>query len=250
MSSWPAVVAAAREAEALGFESVWMGDRTGLDPLVALAALARITRRVGLGTLVLSAGRRPATVLAKALATLDVVSAGRLIAGVGGGDAALLAETVAVLDGMWRGGPFAFDGAHERAVHAYCLPRPVQRPRPPIWLSGTGVPVLNLVAAGADGWIAPWNQLGEDYTRDARALDRACEQVGRDPASVTRLLPVTVPVGTVEDVREQLRGWAARGVSTLVLEPASAPSAAAGREDMARIAVAASLDPDAEHRTP
>ncbi len=97
---WSTVVAAAEQAERLRFDSVWVPDhlfvdlaRLGgppgrqetVDPIVALAGLARHTQRVRLGILVLCAPLRPATVLAKALATLDVLSGGRLTVVIGVG---------------------------------------------------------------------------------------------------------------------------------------------------------------------
>lgn len=308
---WTAVVAAARRAEALGFDSVWLADlfldteRYGagpgrwrcLDPLVALGALARHTSRVRLGTLTLCAPLRPATVLAKSLATIDVLSGGRLVvglrtedepgpaeAGSGGGapgpPLARLAEAVEVLGGMAGGGPFSFDGRYERVARAYCLPRPVQRPRPPIWLGGHGDPVADLVARAADGWITAWRCTPAAYRQRLAALHAACERHGRDPASIElsvglyalvgedgadvarrfeRLGELSPPgmlagvglddwrrgglVGTVDEVREQLGEWAAVGVSTVVVTPAAMPFTAAAEGDSETVAAACSLEP-------
>jgi probable F420-dependent oxidoreductase len=225
---WTTVADWARRAEDLGFESLWMADHLFLDvaryggepgvhgaydPLVALAALARVTRRPRLGTLVLCVPLRPVTVLAKALATLDVVSAGRLVAGVGAGwyepelaaasltlerpaaRLAHLAEACQVLRGMWGGGPFSYEGTHVRAVEARCRPVPVQRPHPPIWVGGRGDRLLEVAARHGDGWNTAWTWTPDAYEERVRALHAACVRTGRDPGSVTLTLGLSALVG-------------------------------------------------------
>lgn len=217
--AWATLLGWAERAEAVGFGSVWLSDHLFLDvsrygappgdsgcfdPLVTLAAIARRTRTVGLGTLTLCGPLRPATVLAKALATLDVVSAGRLIVGLGAGwyepemvaagltlerpgtRLAHLAETVQVVRGMFGGGPFSFDGRFERADQARCQPRPAQRPAPPIWVGGKGDRLVELAGRYADGWNTAWIWTPEAWAAKAARLDAACEDAKRDPASVTR----------------------------------------------------------------
>ena len=321
---WATVAGWARRAEDLGFDSVWMSDhlfldierygggraaRSGcLDPLVALGALARHTSRVGLGTLTLCAPLRPATVLAKALASLDVISGGRLLVGMGAGwyepelatvgaggerpgeRLARLAEAVEVLRGMWGGGPYSFDGRHQRAAGAWCLPRPVQRPGfplsgplgpgPPVWLGGRGDRLLGLAARCADGWNTAWRWTPDAYRERVAVLHAACQEVGRDPASVAlsvglyalvgedatdlsrrfeRLRRSSPPgvvataslddwrqgrlVGTVEEVREQLYWWAELGVSTVVVSPGAIPFSVSAPDDVEMVAAACSLDP-------
>jgi probable F420-dependent oxidoreductase len=216
---WETLLGWAERAEALGFDSVWLsdhlfldisrygappGDHGCFDPLVALAAIARRTRSVRLGTLTLCGPLRPATVLAKALATLDVASAGRLTVGLGAGwyepelaaaglkleppgvRLAHLAETVQVVRGMFGGGPFSFDGSYERANGARCQPRPTQRPAPPIWVGGKGDRLVDLAGTYADGWNTAWIWTPEDWAVKAARLDAACEKAGRDPATVAR----------------------------------------------------------------
>jgi probable F420-dependent oxidoreductase len=311
--TWPGTVRAARRAEELGFDSVWVSDhlflgmgRYGpgpgqwhcLDPLAALGALARHTSRVRLGTLTLSAPLRPATVVAKSLATLDVVCGGRLVVGLGAGwyepelaevgaagerpgrRLARLAEAVEVIRGMAGGGPFSYEGRHERAVGAHCAPRPVQRPAPPIWLGGSGDRLLGLAGRIADGWNTGWWSTPEAYARRVEVLHAACERHGRDPASVElsvalaalvgedhadlarrlellrRVLPPgALPdatlddlrrdglVGTVDEVGEKVAAWAAVGVSSLIVTVGPAPFTVAGDIDIETIAAACSLDP-------
>jgi alkanesulfonate monooxygenase len=311
--AWPAVVRWARRAEGLGFDSVWVSDHLFLDmqrygagpgawrcfdPLVALGALARHTSTVRLGTLTLCAPLRPATVVAKSVATVDVLCGGRLVVGLGAGwyepelaqvgaggerpgqRLARLAEAVEVLQGMAGGGPFSFDGRYERAASARCLPRPVQRPGPPIWLGGGGDRLLALVARAADGWNTAWRWTPDAYRRRLAVLYEACERSGRDPASLElsvglyalvgehavdlarrferlrRLWPAGVLggvtldewrrgrlVGTVDEVRDQVGAWAAVGVSTLVVTLGAIPFTAADESDIETVAAACSLDP-------
>lgn len=238
---WETLLGWAERAEALGFDSVWLSDHLFLDisrygaapgehgcfdPLVAFAAIARRTSRVRLGTLTLCAPLRAATVLAKALATLDVVSGGRLTVGVGAGwyepelEAAglrldppgarldRLAEHVQVLRGMFGGGPFSFDGRYERADGARCQPRPIQRPTPPIWVGGKGGRLLALAGAHADGWNTAWIWSPEDWKAKAAVLDAACARAGRDPAAVTRSLGLYALAGEDErDLERRFDRW-------------------------------------------
>lgn len=215
---WDTLCDWAERAEALGFGSVWLsdhlfldigrygapaGDHGCFDPLVALAAIARRTTTVRLGTLTMCGPLRPATVLAKALSTLDVVSGGRLTVGLGAGwyepelaaagiefeappvRLARLAEAVQVVRGMFGGGPFSFDGRYERADSARCQPRPVQRPVP-IWVGGKGDRLIDLAGRHADGWNTAWVWEPDAWAARAARLDAACEKVGRDPSAVTR----------------------------------------------------------------
>jgi probable F420-dependent oxidoreductase len=305
---WETLAGWAERAEALGFDSVWLSDHLFLDisrygaapeahgcfdPLVAFAAIARRTTSVRLGTLTLCTPLRPATVLAKALATLDVVSAGRVTVGLGAGwyeaelvaaglelerpgaRLARLAEAVQVLRGMFGGGPFSFDGRYERAEQARCLPLPVQRPSPPVWVGGKGDRLLALAGAVADGWNTAWIWSPEDWAARSALVDAACEKAGRDPAAVVRsvglhalagedeadllrrferlrdLSPAGVLdgvglsdwrhgrlVGTVEEVGAQVRRWRELGVTSLVLNAGAVPFALAAPDDVSLLAEA------------
>ena len=303
---WETLLGWARRAEALGFGSVWLsdhlfldiarygaavGDHGCFDPLVALAAIARSTTTVRLGTLTLCMPLRPATVTAKALATLDVASGGRLTVGLGAGwyeaelgaagllperpgvRLARLAESVQVVRGMFGGGPFSFDGVYERAVDARCLPRPLQRPGPPIWVGGKGERLIELAGRLADGWNTAWIWTPEAWAARAALLDAACEKAGRDPSTVTRsvglyalvgedeadlvrrfrrLQEISPPgvldgveladwrvgrlVGTVDQVREQVQRWESLGVSSLIVTAGAVPFALAAGDDVELIA--------------
>lgn len=291
---WETIVGTARRAEAAGYDSLWLSDHLFFDlgkyggspepvgayePIVTLAALAREVPRVRLGTLVLCEALRPATVLAKALASLDRITGGRLDVGIGAGwyepeylaigmtlpspgvRLARLTEALEILTGMLDadGDPVTFDGRFHRAAGARSLPPAIQRPRPPVFVGGKGDRLLRLVAERADGWNTCWVWTPDEYRARLDVLERACEAVGRDPATVWRSLGLyalcgedeadlerrferlraNTPgvldratlaewrvgrlVGTVEQVREQAAGWEALGVETLVLGVGATP---------------------------
>jgi alkanesulfonate monooxygenase SsuD/methylene tetrahydromethanopterin reductase-like flavin-dependent oxidoreductase (luciferase family) len=157
------LVALAQAAEEAGWDGAFVWDHVAYrehgwpvaDPYVTVAAIAARTERIRLGVLVSAVARRRPSKLARELASLDVLSQGRLVVGAGLGSqgeqefAALgedpdpkvrarkLDEGLAIVDGLWRGEPFAFEGEHLRVdVREPFLPRPVQRPRPPVWIAG------------------------------------------------------------------------------------------------------------------
>jgi alkanesulfonate monooxygenase SsuD/methylene tetrahydromethanopterin reductase-like flavin-dependent oxidoreductase (luciferase family) len=225
------IVDHAKVAEVLRFDSLWVSDHVSLsieryggppgeyfayEPLTTLAALAGVTTRPRLGTLVLAEVLRPAGVLAKALATLDRLCGGRLDIGIGAGWYApdyeavglslpspgerlgRLREALAVLDSLLPGGPATLDGKAHLVRDATNLPAALQEPRPPIFVGGKGDRLLRLAAEMADGWNTCWAWTPDDYRGRLDVLHRACEAAGRDPASVRRTLGLYALVGEDE----------------------------------------------------
>jgi alkanesulfonate monooxygenase SsuD/methylene tetrahydromethanopterin reductase-like flavin-dependent oxidoreductase (luciferase family) len=223
-------------AGASGFESVWLSDHLFLDlakygggpdreacfePIVTLAALARRVPNVRLGTLVFCEALRPASVLAKALATLDRVCGGRLDVGLGAGwyepeyDAIgmtmpapglrieRLTEAIDVVIGVLGREPFTFAGAHHRAFGAQGLPSAMQQPHPRVLVGGKGNRLLRVIAEHADGWNTCWTWTPDAYRERLDVLERACVSVGRDPATVWRSLGLYTLCG--EDERDLAR---------------------------------------------
>lgn len=159
-----------RAAEDLGYATAWMPDHfdTQWGPLVGLTAAAEATSTIRLGGLVFDNDYRHPAVLAKEMATLDVLSEGRVELGIGAGwlrsdyeetgiafdppgvRIERLAEAVEVITRLWSGGATDFEGAHYTLKGAGCWPRPAQRPRPPIMIAGGGRKVLSLAARTAD----------------------------------------------------------------------------------------------------
>jgi probable F420-dependent oxidoreductase len=208
----------AREAERLGFDSVWISDhfflslvRYGggdelegsLEPFTTLAGLSQVTDRIRLGTLVACAPFRHPGILAKQATAVDLWSGGRLDLGIGAGwyedefrafgyefgstgaRFALLEETLEVVAGLFSDGPIDHDGPHFRLRGAYNHPPAAQRPRPPIWLGAKGGDrSLRLAARHCDGWNTVWRWEPAAYAERVEAARRACESVGRDPSTL------------------------------------------------------------------
>ncbi|HEX3328066.1 MAG TPA: LLM class flavin-dependent oxidoreductase [Actinomycetota bacterium] len=152
----------AKRAEDTGWDAVFIEDYIAYqsmgidtyDPWVCLASMALHTNTVLLGTLVTPPSRRRPWKLAAEAVSIDHLSNGRLILGVGLGDinepgftavgeqldarvrAELLDESLAILDGLWTGEPFSFQGKHFTVNELTLKPRPLQRPRIPIWVGG------------------------------------------------------------------------------------------------------------------
>lgn len=165
--AWTAL---ARQAEDLGYSTLFMPDHFGdqLAPLPAMMAAAAATSTLRVGSLVFDNDFKHPVVVAKEAATLDVLSDGRLELGMGAGWMATdyassgipmdpsgvrverLEEAIHVLKGLFAAGPFSFEGIHYRINELDGAPRPVQRPYPPLIIGGGGKRVLALAAREAD----------------------------------------------------------------------------------------------------
>lgn len=212
--AWERTVTVAHQAEALGFESLWMYDHFHhwpaptddpvFEPFVALSALAALTRRVRIGHIVVCTGFRNPALTAKMISTLDVVSGGRAELGIGAGwkqeeweaygydypstptRLATLRDHLEVITRMLEPGEgrATFSGRYARVAGAVNQPKPVQQPRVPVMVGGNGPDVTwRLAARFAD----ELNLDGMTPSEVAQALPvvRArCEEIGRDPASL------------------------------------------------------------------
>jgi probable F420-dependent oxidoreductase len=187
MTDW---IDRARRVEALGYSTLHLTDhfdRSPVSPLPMLAALASHTSSLTLGTLVLDNDFRHPAVLAKELATLDLITGGRLEVGLGAGwmtddydvsgiafdpprvRIARLDETLQILDDVLRGGPTTFDGQHYRVSSLRSVPPPTSRPRPRLMVGGGGDRVLSLAARRGDvvsvNWSIGAGRVGEAAVR-------------------------------------------------------------------------------------
>ena len=171
-------------------------DEPWLEPLTLLAAMAGATQRIRLATGVLIAPLRPALLLAKTAATLDVLSGGRLDLGVGLGwqreefDAngtpfakrgARLDDQLRACRALWSGGPVSFRSETVSFDELCCLPRPLQPGGPPLWL-GVAANERNAArfAEFGAGWL-PMETEPAAIARGVAVLRRAYEAAGRDP---------------------------------------------------------------------
>jgi F420-dependent oxidoreductase-like protein len=229
-ASYDELLAVARRAEQLGFGAFFrsdhylkMGSVSGLpgpsDALVSLAALARDTTTIRLGTLVCSATFRHAGVLAISAAQIDQMSAGRLELGLGAGwyqqehDAYaipfpplghrfdVLEDQLAVLTGLWatpEGEKFSYTGKTLSVTDSPGLPKPIQQPGPPIIIGGRGPKrTPRLAARYASEFNVPFASV-EAFSDACAGVRAACTEIGRDPASLRYTAALVVAVGRDE----------------------------------------------------
>jgi F420-dependent oxidoreductase-like protein len=274
--AWDEWVALAHAAEDAGLEGLFRSDHYSaivkpaagaLDAWTTLAGLAVLTERIRLGTMVSPATFRHPSVLARMATTVDHISGGRVELGMGAGwyerdhtengfpyldvagRFALFAEQVEIVVRTWTEEGFDHDGAHYTLRDQTARPRPVQRPHPPLILGGAAKSrAAALAARYANEYDTGFATLDELRERRAR-LDAACEQVGRDPATLPLSLMATCVVGrdraefderlgrvrellgtwkmgieenwiagTLDDVRRRLADLEAAGVSRVFLQ--------------------------------
>jgi alkanesulfonate monooxygenase SsuD/methylene tetrahydromethanopterin reductase-like flavin-dependent oxidoreductase (luciferase family) len=123
--------------------------------------------------------------------------------------------------------PFDFDGTYLHLTGAFCNPKPVQRPRPPILIGGRSTATLRVVAEHADLWNFPGGDIG-DGIRRAALLDRFCAEIGRDPASITRSIVLPVSYDDPGQTRDAAAEAVDAGFRHIVLSlPAPYPENAA-----------------------
>jgi F420-dependent oxidoreductase-like protein len=215
-ASYDTLVAVAQASESLGFDAFFrsdhylsMGAATGLpgpsDAWTTLAGIARDTSTIRLGTLVTSATFRLPGPLAITVAGVDAMSGGRVELGLGAGwyeaehnaygipfppvveRFERLEEQLAIITGLWgtpEGATFTLEGAHYRLVESPALPKPVQRPGPPVIVGGHGAKrTPRLAATYAAEFNLAFSSLEETGSQFER-VRTACETEGRDPASL------------------------------------------------------------------
>lgn len=247
--SWPAIGALARRAEAGGIDSLWVYDhllwRTDEEPesgpyegWTILAAVAAVTERVELGSLVFAAPFRNPGLFAKMAATADVVAPGRIVLGLGAGwhrpefDAFGLPfdhrvgrfeDALAIVAPLLRGERVTLDGRWEHASDAVLLPPPGGRVH--LLVAAKGERMLRLTARHADAWNTAWFGRPDERFRTRLAdLRAACDAEGRDPATLEVTVGLEVAragkepgpneiAADVEAVADAFRAWAAEGVA-------------------------------------
>ncbi len=235
------LLAVARATEQLGFDAFFrsdhylkMGKVSGLpgptDAWVTLAGLAVQTSRIRLGTLMSPVTFRYPGPLAISVAQVDQMSGGRVELGLGTGwfDAehaaygipfpgtgerfGMLEEQLAIITGLWEAPPekpFSFPGKHYQVSESPGLPKPVQRPHPPILIGGTGkTRTPRLAARYAAEYNVPFHSVDDTGAAFGRVRE-ACQAAGRDPGSVVYSAAQTVCCG--RDEAEMRRRAAATG---------------------------------------
>jgi len=248
-----AIVGVARKAEDLGYHSLWVSDHIVtprrldspypggrypvqpewpfLEPVSTLLFAAAVTRRVRLGTSVLVITQRQPVVLAKELATLDVLSEGRLIFGAGAGwmkeefqalnvpiadHGPRMAEYLEVIRRCWTEDDPSFDGRFYKLGDVGFYPKPVQKPHPPIWIGGWADGALRRAARYGDAWHAmgPPEDVAQRYAK----VKQYAREYGRDPDSIALTVRGdAIGWGDPALAVEQMRAYKEIGASLVVL---------------------------------
>lgn len=243
----------AATAENLGADSLWVGDRlltpvnpsvgyagqdtipeqfrAGLDPFIALAVAATATTRVRLGSSVFVAPWYPPVQLGRQLTAIDVVSGGRLVPGFGigwspeefsaagapfRGRGAQLDELLDALEELWTTNPVQHDGKRWSIPSSWVDLKPVQRPRPPIYLAAFTPASLRRIGQRADGWLpavqVPGGVAPEMLALLRRTIDDAAREADRDPSAIHTYVRINVAAGTsIDAVAEAVRTLADAG---------------------------------------
>jgi alkanesulfonate monooxygenase SsuD/methylene tetrahydromethanopterin reductase-like flavin-dependent oxidoreductase (luciferase family) len=190
----------AGEVEAAGWDGAFywdginIGDMETYDPWVVMAAMAMRTERVRIGAMLTPPARRRPWKLARETVALDHLSGGRLVLPVGLGAlddggfskvgeptdrrvrARLLDESLEILTGLWSGKPFSYEGEHYRLEEMTFLPRPVQRPRIPIWVVGAWPSERSMGRAIRYDGLLAYTTRGEVTPEDIRAMKEYVEE--------------------------------------------------------------------------
>jgi len=263
---WADVLDGARHVEASGWDGVYVADHfmadvpgpfapdtPNLEATAAVAALAAVTERVRLATLVFGITYRHPAVLAKWAATTDHISGGRLLLGLGAGwqeneheqygielpppgeRVARFEEACLVLKGLLREERTTMGGRYYQLTDAVSEPKPIQNPLP-LLIGGKGDRMLGVVARHADEWNM-WG-LADTIAERAAVLDRRCEAVGRDPGTIARSAQALVRLtddrakadaflagaggraaiaGTTDDVIAAVEAWQAVGLDEVIV---------------------------------
>lgn len=244
--------------EAIGADSIWVTDhllhrapdqqpRGAWECWSHLSALAAVTNRVDLGTLVICTGFRNPALLAKMAATVEEISNGRLVLGIGAGwnepeyrafgypfdhRVSRFEEALAILTGLLRKGHIDFQGQYYEARDCELRPRGPRPQGPPIMIGSIAPRMLDLLARHGDAWNVWWTNTGNSaagVSPVAAKVDQACLAVGRDPATMAKTASVLVAIGperpappgvaplagTPEQIAAGLGAYAAAGVDHL-----------------------------------
>jgi F420-dependent oxidoreductase-like protein len=277
---WPTMLSIAKRIETAGYESLWVYDHFHTVPeptqevtyecFTLMAALAATTETVRLGQMCTCNSYRNPAYLAKVAANIDVISGGRLEFAIGAGwyeheylaygydfpkasvRIGMLREAVEIIDMMWLEDEATFNGKYYRVDGAINQPKPVQSPKPPLWIAGGGEKLtLRLAAEKAD--YTNFSQDVETFKKKSEILAAHCDDVGRDFAEIGRTVHLevltaeteaaldvaaqraasqrgrdvesyrnSVVAGTPEQVVEQLQPFADAGCTYLIMYNADA----------------------------
>jgi probable F420-dependent oxidoreductase len=258
----------AQKAEALGFDSLWLGEHPVIpvhstspapgssggsipdfysrlvDPFVALARASAVTTRLKLGTGITLVPERNPLLLAKEVATLDYFSKGRFLFGIGAGwnkeETEIMGgnfahrwtqtqEAIEAMKALWASEAAEYHGTYYDFPPVRSFPRPVQQPHPPILLGGVAPQVFKRIVAYGNGWM-PTRSTPELIRQGRAVLNELAVEAGRDPKSITVLAYIAPAERTV------LEALAEAGADAAVVrfESASEATVPAALEQLAQ----------------
>jgi probable F420-dependent oxidoreductase len=230
---WAEIAAMARQAEDVGFDSLWLPDHLlsrfpqvqqqgAWDVWSLLAAVAATTERIEIGPLVACTSFRNPALIAKMADTIDEISGGRLILGLGAGwhepeyaafgfpydhRVSRFEEAIQIITELLRDGQIDFQGTYYTARDCELRPRGPRAEGPPILVGGNGERMLRLAARYADAWNADrQNDVAAVQAHNAR-VDVACRDVDRDPATLARVIGIQVDLLNETRQPMQPRQW-------------------------------------------
>jgi len=248
----------AQITEQVGFDSLWLADHliyrfpnqaesAPWEALTMLSALAAVTTRITLGTLVLCTSFRPPAMLAKMADALDEVSGGRFILGLGAGWhqpeyeafgypfdhlASRFDEAMQIIVPLLREGHVDFQGQYYQVRNCVLRPRGPSPAGPRILVAGRRPRMLQLTARDADAWNTAWHTDAAIVKERFDELAQVCATIGRDPASIEMTVGTEVRLqprkedgspdraisGTPEEIASRLQAFADVGTSHLIVE--------------------------------
>jgi probable F420-dependent oxidoreductase len=262
------IAVVARQAEALGFASLWLGEHPIMpvhgtspfpgspdgvipenyswfvDPFVALGRASAVTTTLKLGTGITLVPERNPLLLAKEIATLDYYSGGRFLFGIGAGwhkeETAIMGgdfahrwtqtrEAVEAMQQLWAHDAAEYHGRFYDFPPVRSFPRPVQRPHPPIFLGGAAPSVFKRTIAYGNGWM-PTRSTPELIQRGRNTLNELATEAGRDPASIE----VMAYIAPADRAKLQALADAGADAAVLLLTRAPEHAALAELEEMAQ----------------
>ncbi len=233
---WPMPLEQAQRAEELGFDSLWISEHMlffvpTFDAITVLAAFAARTQRILLGSAVLLLPLRHPTVVAKEVASLDIISNGRIILGVGvGGEfprefvacgvpvkerGRRTDEAIEVMRRLWSESGVNHEGRFFRLEDANMQPKPVQKPGPPIWVAGRSEAAIKRAARLGDGYM-PYLFSPERYRESLEKLATFAQEHGRDPTTIESGMYQFI---CVADTYEEARQRAVQDLSVRYNQP-------------------------------
>ncbi len=262
------VAVVAQQAEALGFDSLWLGEHPIMpvhstspfpgspdgripdsyswfvDPFVALARASGVTTTLKLGTGITLVPERHPLLLAKEIATLDYFSGGRFLFGVGagwhkeetdimGGNFAhrwtQTQEAIEAMKALWANEAAEYHGRYYDFPLVRSFPRPVQLPHPPIFLGGSAQQVFKRIVEYGNGWM-PTRSTPEIIKQGRAVLNELAVEAGRDPKSIE----VMAYIAPADRAKLQALAEAGADAAVMLLAQESEAAALAELEQLAQ----------------